>query len=157
LTGKWPVTKISFFLLALFLILPASAPRLGSQNKAATLYQRLGGYDRIAAVVDDFAGRLASDPQLARFSAGFGTDSRKRRRQLIVDQLCEAAGGPCYYIGRSMQAAHRGLGITEADWNAVVKHLVESLDRFQVPQKEKDELLAIVSGTKADILATASR
>ena len=121
-------------------------------GRSETLYRRLGGYDALAAVVDDFIGRLAADPKLARFFQGSSTDSRRHRRQLLVDQLCEAAGGPCYYTGRSMQVSHHGLGITEADWDVMAKHLLASLNEFQVPPKEKQELIAIVSGTKADIV-----
>ena len=121
-------------------------------GRSETLYRRLGGYDALAAVVDDFIGRLAADSRLARFFQGSSTDSRRHRRQLLVDQLCEAAGGPCYYTGRSMKLSHQGLGITEADWDVMARHLLESLDEFQVSPKEKQELIAIVSGTKADIV-----
>jgi hemoglobin len=116
------------------------------------LYKRLGGYDALAAVVDDFIGRLTKDPNLARFFAGHSSDSLKRIRQLVVDQLCEATGGPCVYIGRSMQSSHAGLGITENDWQASVTHLVETLDKFKVPTKEKDEVLSSLSGLKKDIV-----
>jgi hemoglobin len=87
-------------------------------------------------VTDDFIGRLIGDERFGRFFAGHSTDSTKRIRQLIVDQLCEATGGPCVYIGRDMKTTHEGLGITEEDWNAAVAHLTASLDKFQVPQRE---------------------
>jgi len=116
------------------------------------LYKRVGGYDAIAAVVDDFIGRLIADRQISRFFAGSSTDSKQRIRQLVVDQLCAATGGPCIYTGRSMKASHEGLGITESDWQATVKHLVATLDKFKVPQKEKDEMLAIASSLKGDIV-----
>ncbi len=125
----------------------------GAEQKTETLYKRLGGYDAIAAVTDDFIGRLVADKQLARFFVGASTDSKKRIRQLVVDQLCAATGGPCIYIGRSMKAAHEGLGITESDWQVAVGLLVATLDKFKVPQKEKDELLAIASSVKSDIVA----
>ena len=129
---------------------------LEKSNKAPrttdSLYSRLGGYDAIAAVVDNFIGRLASDPTLARFFQGSSTDSRRHRRQLIVEQLCEAAGGPCYYTGRSMKASHEGLGVSEEDWGAMMQHLLEAFDEFQVPPKEREELISIVSCTKADIV-----
>ncbi len=147
--------KILLSLLALVLALGGLAPTLAQGQAQKSLYQRLGGYDAIAAVTDDFIGRLAGDLQLGRFFVGLSTDSKKRVRQLAVDQLCEATGGPCIYIGRTMKASHAGLGITEADWDASVKHLVESLDKFKVPQKEKDELLTIASSLKADIVAPA--
>jgi hemoglobin len=63
-----------------------------------------------------------------------------------------ATGGPCLYIGRDMKTAHKGLAITGSDWELSVKYLAESLDKFKVPQKEKDELLAIASSLKADIV-----
>ena len=125
---------------------PAAAPQ------APTLYKRLGGYDALAAVTDDFVGRLAGDPQISRFFVGHSTDSIKKIRQLVVDQLCAATGGPCIYIGRDMKTSHAGLGITEKDWDSSVKHLVATLDKFSVPSKEKDEVLGAVSTLKKDIV-----
>ena len=117
-----------------------------------SLYERLGGYNAIAAVVDDFVGRLVSDKQFERFFVGHSTDSKKRIRQHIVDQLCAAAGGPCVYTGRTMKDSHAGLGISEAEWDASAKHLVATLDKFKVPEAEKKELLAFVNTLKADIV-----
>lgn len=122
------------------------------KRQQETLYKRLGGYDAIAAVTDEFIGRLVSNKTLARFFDGASTNTKKRIRQLVVDQLCAVTGGPCVYIGLDMKTAHAGLGITEADWNAAVKDLVDTLDKFKVPQKEKDELIALVATTKADIV-----
>jgi len=133
---------------------PVTTTRASAQARSETLYKRLGGYDAIAAVADDFIGRLASDPSLTRFFQGSSADSRRQRRQRLVEQLCAAAGGPCYYTGRSMKVAHQGLGISEADWAVTVKHLLESLEKFQVRPPEKEELLQIVSGVKADIVET---
>lgn len=138
-------------LLTLMLVTSFSTPaRVTAQEK--TLYDRLGGYNAIAAVVDDFIGRLVSDKRFERFFVGHSIDSQKRIRQHIVDQLCMAAGGPCFYTGRDMKTTHAGLGITEADWQAAVNHLVASLDKFKVPKTEKDELLAAVSKFKNDIV-----
>jgi hemoglobin len=123
-----------------------------SAQGADPLYKRLGGYDAIAAVTDDFIGRLAADKQLARFLVGLSADSQKKLRQNVVNQLCEATGGPCIYTGRTMKASHAGLGITESDWQLTVKHLVATLDKFNVPEKEKGELLAIASSLKGDIV-----
>lgn len=118
-----------------------------------SLYKRLGGYDAIAAVVDDFIGRLVADRQVSRFFTGASTDSKKRIRQLVVDQLCAATGGPCIYTGRSMKASHEGLGITESDWQVAVGHLLATLEKFKVPQKEKDEVVGAIAGFKAEIVA----
>ena len=120
--------------------------------KQKSLYDRLGGYNAVAAVVDDFVGRLIADKQFERFFAGHSIDSKKRIRQHIVDQLCAAAGGPCIYTGRTMKDSHAGLGITEAEWDAAAKHLVASLDKFKVGEQEKKELLDFVTTLKGDIV-----
>ncbi len=117
-----------------------------------SLYERLGGYTAIAAVVDDFMGRVVPDKQLGRYFVGHSTDSKKRIRQLIVDMMCEATGGPCIYTGRDMKTVHTGLGITESDWQVSVKLLTATLEKFKVPQKEKDDVFAAVSGLKPDIV-----
>ena len=135
--------------LSLATLLSASAQD-GMMKKS--LYERLGGYNAVAAVVDDFVGRLVADKQFERFFVGHSTDSKKRIRQHIVDQFCAAAGGPCIYTGRTMKDSHVGLNISEADWDAAAKHLVATLDKFKVPEPEKKELLAFVTGLKADIV-----
>ena len=142
-------------LLIVLLAAGSAAPVLAHSMEGAakpTLYQRLGGYDALAAVTDDFIGRMAADPKLARFFAGHSRDSLTRIRQLIVDQLCAATGGPCAYVGRDMKTAHAGMGIGEEDWNAAAAHLVATLDKLQVPAAEKEEVLALVSSLKADIV-----
>jgi hemoglobin len=130
---------------------PASIAGVGAQEKKS-LYTRLGGYDAIALVVDDFITRLATDKRFERFFAGFSDDSKKRLRQHILDQFCVAAGGPCVYMGREMRTSHKGLGITEADWDAAAKHLVAALDKYKVPEAEKNDLLAFVVSQKKDIV-----
>ena len=116
------------------------------------LYERLGGYDSIAALVDEFMGLQFADKQVGRFYVGHSTKSKKRLRQLITEMLCEVTGGPPKYIGQDMKTAHSGLGITGGDWQAAVKNLTSALDKFKVPQKEKDELLAIVAGLRPVIV-----
>lgn len=128
------------------------APVHAAQAQDQSLYQRLGGYNAIAAVTDDFIGRLASDPMFARFFVGHSNDSKGRIRQHIVDQLCMATGGPCVYTGRDMRTAHAGLGISNADWEHSVELLVMTLDKFRVPAKEKGELLATLTTLKKDIV-----
>src|SRR5215212_4518483 len=135
------------FLLALLLAASFNIqPSASAQEKS--LYDRLGGYNAVAAVVDDFIGRLVSDKRFERFFVGHSKDSQKRIRQHIIDQLCMAAGGPCAYTGRTMKDSHEGLNISEDDWKAAVEHLVASLDKFKVPKREKDDLLAAVSKFK---------
>ena len=141
------------FLFAAVVLLPAfliTAVTVNAQQKS--LYQRLGGYDALAGVTDDFIGRLASDKDIGRFFVGASDNSKKRIRQLVLDQLCQATGGPCIYIGRDMKTTHAGLKITEKDWDISVKHLTATLDKFKVPKKEKGEVLAAISGLKKDII-----
>jgi hemoglobin len=126
---------------------PAKSP-----TTQKTLYQRLGGYDAIAAVTEDFIGRMANDAQLKRFFLGLSTDSKRRVRNHIVDFLCAATGGPCIYTGRDMETVHTGLNITDADWDVSVKHLVATLDKFKVPAQERQEVLTAISGLKPKIV-----
>jgi len=121
-----------------------------SQEK--TLYQRLGGYDAIAAVVDDFVMQLATDPSMSVFFKGHSEDSVKRIRMHIIDFICHAAGGPCSYTGRDMKTSHKGLGVTQAQWDTSVKYLQNTLNKFKVGQKEQGELLGAVSSVKSDIV-----
>ncbi len=139
-------------LIPVILALLVCSSVMADQHSEQSLYKRLGGYDAIAAVTDDFIGRLAGDKSLQRFFAGHSKDSLGRIRQLVVDQLCAATGGPCIYIGRDMKSSHQGMGISEADWNAAVGHLVATLDKFKVPDREKKEVLGAISGLKNDIV-----
>jgi len=122
----------------------------GAQEKS--LYQRLGGYDAIAAVTDEFIGRLASDEQEKRFFIGFSTDSKMRVRQLIVDLICKSTGGPCLYSGRDMKTAHAGAGITKSDWDRTLKIFGEVLNKFKVPDKEQQEIAALLTPLEKDIV-----
>lgn len=141
-------TLTAFAAVAPFYVAPPQA--LAQQQKS--LYQRLGGYDALAAVTDDFIGRLATDAQLKRFFIGHNKEGLARIRQHVIDFLCNATGGPCAYIGQDMKTAHAGLGITEDDWNASVKDLVATLDKFKVPEKEKNEVLSAISSLHGDIV-----
>ena len=128
---------------------PAPAPQTAAQD---SLYKRLGGYDALAAVTDDFITRLATDPKEGRFFVGLSTDSKTRIRQHIVDFLCVATGGPCKYTGRSMEVAHTGLNITEEDWTISVQHLGETLNKFKVPAKEQQEVVNAIVPLKSQIV-----
>lgn len=132
------------------IVAPSYAAEQTMQEQS--LYHRLGGYDAIAAVTDEFIGRLTSDPQFARFFTSLSTDSKLRLRQLVVDQLCAATGGPCIFIGRTMKQAHKGLGITKAEWNRSAEHLAASLDKFHVGTREKKEVLAAVTTLEPEIV-----
>ena len=123
-----------------------------TEHTTATLYARLGGYDAIAAVADDLLPRLMSDPELGRFWANRAADSIRREKQLLIDFLCASAGGPLYYTGRDMATSHRGMGVGARDWEAFLGHLHATLDRFQVPEHERRDVLAFVGSTRADIV-----
>lgn len=145
-------TRLLFVSVVLFALLVTPAIEASAQGGKESLYKRLGGYDALAAVTDEFIGRLATDKTLSRFFVGASDNSKTRIRQLVVDQLCAATGGPCVYIGRDMKTSHKGLGITEEDWNIAVKHLVATLIKFKVPEKEQKEVAAAISGLKTDIV-----
>ena len=117
-----------------------------------TLYERLGGYDAISAVVNDLLPRLQADTQLARFWQHRGEDGLKREKQLLIDFLCSSAGGPLFYTGRDMKTSHEGMEISESDWSAFLGHLNSTLQTFQVPQAERDEVVAFIQSTKADMV-----
>jgi hemoglobin len=117
-----------------------------------TLYERLGGYDAICAVTNDLLPRLQADSQLARFWQHRGEDGVKREKQLLIDFLCSSAGGPLFYTGRDMKTSHKGMKISESDWSAFLGHLNANLDAFQVPQAEREEVVAFIQSTKPDIV-----
>ncbi len=142
----------SFMVMVLLASSLAPHQQASARQSGDTLYKRLGGYDAVAAVADDFIGRLATDKQLGKFLTGLSEDSKKRLRQLIVDQFCAVTGGPCLYVGRDMKTSHKGLGISESDWDVAAKHLVATLNKFKVGKKEQDELIAAVTSLKADIV-----
>jgi hemoglobin len=121
-----------------------------------SLYERLGGYDAISAVTHDLLDRMAADSQLGRFWHHRSTDGVKRERQLIVDFLVAATGGPLYYAGRNMKLSHQGMRISESDWTIFLNHADATLKKFNVPKAEYDEVVAFVQSTKADILEAAS-
>jgi len=114
-----------------------------------SLYDRLGGQPAITAVVDDFVGNVAADTRINRF---FARTDIPRLKRLLVEQICQGTGGPCTYTGRDMKTTHAGMGITDAQFNALVEDLVKSLDKFKVPEKEKGELLGILGPMKPSIV-----
>jgi len=121
-------------------------------SEKKTLYERLGGYDAITAVANDLLPRLQGDPQLGRFWAHRGEDGVKREKQLLIDFLCASAGGPIYYRGRDMALVHRGMRISESDWNVFLGHAAAALAAFRVPEAEQREFAAFVQSLKKDIV-----
>ena len=116
------------------------------------MYERLGGYDAITAVADDLLPRLQGDRQLGRFWAHRGEEGMKREKQLLIDFLCASAGGPMYYRGRDMALAHRGMRISESDWNVFLGHAAATLAKCEVREAEQRDVVAFVQSLKKDIL-----
>lgn len=117
-----------------------------------SLYSRLGGYDAIATVAEAFLPRVKSDDKLRRFWDHRGDDGVEREKQLLIDFLANAAGGPVYYTGRNMKSAHKGMRVDDEDWRRLVGHLAATLESFNVPEQEKGEVLAFVESTRGDIV-----
>jgi hemoglobin len=137
---------------ALLLLFVASCTLAAPKDK--TLYDRLGGKKGITAVVDDFVGRAAGDSRIASFfKADVADPARlKKFKGNLVDQICQAAGGPCKYTGKDMKTAHAGMGISTADFTALVEDLVAALDKAKVAEADKNALLGVLGPMKSDIV-----
>ena len=129
----------------------ASAP---SFAKKKSLYERLGGKTAIVAVVDEFVGRVAADNRINGFFKEAAADPNRLAafKGKLVDQICEASDGPCKYTGKDMKSAHQGMGISEADFNALVEDLVGALDKFKVAPEDKQTLIGVLGPMKKDIV-----
>lgn len=136
------------WIIAVALCLVGLTGRL-AESKHKSLYKRLGGKKAITAVVDDFTARVAADKRINMF---FAHTDIPHFKGCLFNQLCEATGGPCKYTCRSMKDAHAGMGVTTADFNALVEDLVATLNKFKVVKTEQDELLAILSPMQKDIV-----
>ena len=134
----------------------AMATTLFAQGGATqkSLYDRLGGKTAIVSVVDDFVANCAADTRINSFFAATAKDPARlaKFKNNLVDQICEAAGGPCKYTGKDMKTAHAGMGITEAHFNALVEDLVKTLNKFKVGKAEQDQLLGVLGPMKAQIV-----
>src|SRR5215475_9579457 len=121
--------------------------------KQATLYKRLGGKKAIKAVVDDFVNNVAGDSRINKFFADTAKDPKRlaKFKGNLVDQICQASGGPCKYKGKDMKTAHMGMGITSADFDALVQDLVGALDKFKVKEADKNALLGVLGPMQKDI------
>jgi hemoglobin len=117
-----------------------------------TLYLRLGGYDVIAAIVDEFSQTFAADPRTVRFGSGMNRTRRQRNRQLTVDYLSAATRGPTFYLGQDMKTAHADLEITAAEWQIAMDHVERALAKLNVPNRESKELMAVFAASRDDIV-----
>ena len=136
--------------IALLTFVLAMPPTALAQEKS--LYERLGGYDAISAVVDDFAPKLFVDPVVGKRFFGMSDDSRQGFRQKNKNLVCKVTGGPCKVISRSAAVTHGGLGIKGSEFDIVFNHLVDTLKKFNVPEKEQQELLTIIRSLRPDIV-----
>ena len=140
---------------------PAETPEQPAEEVQAeetaepSLYDRLGGAHPIASVVDDLIDRVAANDAL---NANPAVDEARKRvptpglKFHLTAMVCQAAGGPQQYTGRSMKETHQFLNITEEEWEIFLVDMKATLDKFKVPEKEQNELFAIVESTKADIV-----
>jgi hemoglobin len=140
--------------IAVMLTGVSSVGVIGQGAKEKSLYDRLGGKKAITAVVDEFVGRVAADIRINSFFAATASDPKRLAtfKGRLVDQICEAAGGPCKYKGKDMKTAHMGMHIKGADFDALVGDLVGALDKFMVPAHEKEQLLGALGPMKTDIV-----
>jgi len=143
------MSRIARLALSFLLLFTLGACQSMMAPPQKSLYERLGGQPAITAVVDDFVGNVAADNRINGF---FARTDIPRLKKLLVEQICAGTGGPCTYTGRSMQAAHKGMNITDAQFNALVEDLQKTLNKFKVPEKEQGELLAVLGPMKPQIV-----
>lgn len=130
------------------------AKKMAPAAKTATLYSRLGGKKGITMVVGDFITNCAGDSRINRFFAATAADPKRLAmfQNNLIDQICEASGGPCKYKGKDMKSAHMGMGVSGKDFDALVQDLVSALDKNKVGATEKGELLGVLGPMKPDIV-----
>lgn len=140
------------FALALLVAFATTVTLAAAAEKS--LYDRLGGKKAITAVVDEFVARVAADKRINGFFKATASDPKRLAtfKANLVDQICQGSGGPCKYKGKDMKTAHKGMGITDADFNALVEDLTGALDKFKVGKKEQSDLLALLGPMKKDIV-----
>lgn len=149
--------KIRRIVVALCFIVAVSVAAVAQNSMSAanpptqekSLYDRLGGVNAITAVTDEFIKNAAAD---TRINAKFAKTNIPRLRLHLIEQLCAATGGPCVYTGKDMKSTHKNMKVTEGEFNALVEDLVKALDKFNVPEKEKSDLLAILGPLKSQIV-----
>ena len=140
--------------IAILLVSVSVSGAFGQAMHEKSLYERLGGKKAITAVVDEFVGRVAADKRINAFFGQTASDPQRLKafKGKLVDQICQASGGPCKYMGKDMKAAHMGMGVSGADFDALVEDLVGALDHFKVGPHEKDQLLGALGPMKGDIV-----
>lgn len=146
------IRMMSWTLLLVLAVGLAACASMREQAPPPSLYQRLGGREAIRTVVDDFVANVVADTRINTRFAGLQPAAVEKLKTNLSDQICDATGGPCAYLGRDMKTVHTGMQISDAEWNATVEALVKALDKNKVPAKEKGELLALLGPMRADII-----
>jgi hemoglobin len=127
-----------------------AAPPEPPQPKS--LYERLGKKEGIAKVVDAFIKNLVGNDVVKKRFAKLSKERVEKFRDNLADQICKESGGDCEYFGKSMKDAHKGMKITEPEWNATVSALKAALDENQVAENEQNDLIAAIAPMKDDIV-----
>jgi len=143
------------FLKLVMLIAGLAGPAIGAaQSGSDSLYKHLGGKVAVTAVVNEFVARVAADQRINGFFAATAADPKRLAafKAKLVDQICEASGGPCKYKGKDMKSAHAGMGIQSNQFDALVEDLVGALDKFKVADADKQALLGVLGPMKSDIV-----
>ena len=135
---------------------PTKTSTKSKTTKPKTLYDRLGGKKGITAIVDDFVANVGKDERVSSFFAATTADPQRMThfKSNLVDQICQASGGPCKYTGKDMKTAHEGMGIKTEHFNAVVEDLTAALDKHKVATDDKNQLLGVLGPMKPDIAGT---
>ena len=153
------LSRVSRTVLVAVVVITAATQTARAQVKQPSLYERLGGVYSIASVVDDFIERLLVNATLNANPAIKEARARVPKAGLkfhVTALVCEVSGGPCKYTGRTMKESHQRLNITPAEWDAMVADFKVTLNKFNVPQREQQELITIVGSTKTDIVQSSS-
>lgn len=154
--------KIGRMVVALCFVVAVSVAAVAQNSMSAaspapqekSLYDRLGGVNAISAVTDEFIKNAAAD---TRINAKFAKTDIPRLRLHLIEQLCAVTGGPCTYTGKDMKSTHKNMKVTEGEFNALVDDLVKALDKFNVPDKEKTDLLKLLGPLKDQIVEVKSQ
>ena len=150
---KFKLIALAVCMLGITAITAAAQDSMGNSQAEKTLYERLGGIDAIKAVVNEFAGRVVADD---RVNKKFAKSDVPRLTLHLVEFVCVATQGPCEYTGQDMKSAHKNMKVTEGEFNALVEDLVGALDKFNVPEKEKGDLLKLLGPLKDQIVEVNS-
>lgn len=132
----------------------SAAPKTAKSAAKSDLYDRLGGQRAIVAVVDDFVGRVAAD---TRINIRFSNTDIPKFKNLLIEFVCMATGGPCTYTGQDMETSHAGMELVDEEFTAVVEDLAAALDHLKVPAKEKGELLGALGPLQPSIVTPKDR